>query len=393
MKLDRSARVLRVVGLAAVVVGAAGCAAQTASTNLGGSGSMGGSGHAPVAGPEVKSEPTYYEQDSRRSAGVFLTSSIDLTKLPIGDIPDLTDAAKNKPTSVSPSEMPANFEIKKADMPSYYGYDAFKPVQVRPKDFKLLEAFVGPAYNSAAWSQDGAATVFCGSVATSYGAAQTYYGYGNRILQAHFEGLTRKGGALQYTYVDGWMDTENCALKIDKTASFGISEIVPGLVFGFRSCSHHSDPPPNATDPTAPIAIETEDKPKADAECVSPDKLTLLTPRSVAFASTYQKVGSATPAGGYSPFARFSLPLRHGTGDSATLTIARGDVDRWTKAIEQDLSIVVPVESSTQTFNVGVEVQQAIRDREATAQVFLSVPQPPTPQQPLVRTPARVLID
>jgi hypothetical protein len=251
------------------------------------------------------------------------------------------------PVSIAESaKNPDNVEVKA--LPAYdYGYGAspFKPFAIRPKDFLSAEIRIGN-WSGQSWADEGHVQVYCGVERTQYGE-RNYYGYSRSTVVAHWEGPKKTDKGLTYTFVDGWFDTSTCRFKIEREESVALREIVPGLLYGFRSCAPGKDG-------------------KAPSTCQDASHLTLVFPRSVAVATT-REATPARPNG----FSRVTMPLRRGTGESMSAEIADHDLRKWVASLTSKKLGPPPAWRSGRTYVLGVEVQEASYDDKPMAVAFV----------------------
>ncbi len=298
----------------------------------------------------VATSHDYFNQDTQprtKKEG----SAIDLSALPIADLPEPTQVTGSNaswPIEIPDSTpTPDGIELRPRNDPAYVDYGSpYTPNVIHFSNFVVADAKLG-ASQWPGGAVNGDPLIQCGPKS---GSQASYYGY--RVEPAHFEGIERNGNDLRYLVLDGWIDAQTCKLRIDHKSSAPVGEIFPGLLYGFRSCAH-----------VAPVvqgtAVATVTDPYADSKvpCTDPNRLNLFFPRTTAIASS----ASTTPIQTTTIVTRATLPIRQGTSESLTAAIPLDQMTAWAGALglTMDTSNL-----NGHIIELDVEVQQG-SDQEA----------------------------
>ena len=332
-------------------------------------------GHVKTA-PTPNSTPFFSNDDAGSDAGVSQhtyfpqqpegrqisqTIPLDVSGLPIAELPQASTSTT--PAGSWPVEIPAStpapdgVELRPRTDGGYDYGSPYRPVAIHFKDFVLADLRM----SGAQWPGGGDlgdALIYC-SLQAGYDTA-SYYGY--RVAPVHFEGLERKGDALMYTVIDGWVDSQSCRVRFDHKTSAPVGEIIPGLLYGYLSCVRPA--PVTQGNAVSTVVDPYKDPPPP---CTDPNRVNLLFPKSTAMAST------AGPAANQAllTLSRATLQLRQGMGESVTASIALDEMKKWasTLGLPSDIS-----GSNGRNIELGVEVEQASQDDKTQAVVYIGTP-------------------
>jgi hypothetical protein len=294
------------------------------------------------------SERDYFpQQTDKRDVGTGV--EFEIASMPIGAIPD----AKTK--RAAPAEVTTATESTDAvDLrPGPATRDSYQPFTLRVRGLVVGQIRVHGSWQRV--TKDNDAMVYCDDPKAAESSSSRSSYYGRNVVELRFEGLTRQHGSVVYSVTDAWLDTKSCKVKIDDPVIVPLGEIVPGLLYGFRSCTRQPPNPP-----------KVEDELYADADkCTEPNRLNLLLPHA-------QKMVSSSGTKGAPPqlpaISRVILPLHQGTSASFAASVPVDGVRDWARRFgaSEDLA-----RTAVDPFVMSVEIEQTSEEDAPRAVVFL----------------------
>jgi hypothetical protein len=313
---------------------------------------------ADLVAPRAPAERTYFPQAPDRR-GMEQSLAIDLDDIPVSQLSNLPPTNVTPPYSIAANaKPPPGIEIKPAaaNADSYYGYGyaPFKSYEIRAVSYLFAEVRV--AQQAQVVLPDGGSLVYCGQQQYDGG----YYGY--HVVPVHVEGIQRNGSDLTYSMADGWLDSDTCRLQMGEPTTTTLGEIIPGLLYGYRSCSRAGRP-----DVFTSVSSGPDPFPDRVDTCTDPDKVNFVFPRAAAEASTMGKPNPGQPNVG--SISHATLPLRQGLGEAVTASIAAADLEKWWDALH--VPGAAPARAPNDMIVVSVEMLQASEDARPSALVFL----------------------
>ncbi len=259
-----------------------------------------------------------------------------IDELPVGQLPESL-AKKTAPRRfpvLSADE--AGLEVKRLPLDFRTARPPFAEHAVRPTGFSVAHVRVHSWTGTVAAGEVGV-SVFCGAEKSQHGV-RTYFGYDRGVLATRWEGLKRVGDSFEYAIVDGWFDAESCRVDVRSRVSFPVKEIVPELVYVFRTCAV-----------AAPDGKCTEGA-RAHFVFAGDD-----------VASSAEDPGALQTA----LFTRWSVPVKRATAELVAATLPSSRQLAFLNATRGERKQPAPP-----TLELSIEVQQAAREEHPTAVVF-----------------------